>query len=175
MLRLSSNTSADSLKAEERLRKAMEYYEKALSVSSTDSLTLIGISDACVTLGEYEKAESYLRTAVNVYPSSEGAHKELGDVYLAMEKYDLAVVSYRKAIDLNPEYMDAYGDMLSEGLARALFMTKDFEGLVELMFLALEIDPNTFGCHHLQLGLMCLDPERKAQYEEEYNYICQGQ
>jgi type IV pilus assembly protein PilF len=58
--------------------------------------------------GDYPKALSLLRSIVAEYPRDPRGRMNLGKVFYALEKYDLAIDEYKKAIELNADYANAY-------------------------------------------------------------------
>lgn len=63
-------------------------------------------------LGDYQKAEQYLREAIDEYPCSTCRHKAcfdgyygLGKLYEVQNQFDLAEEYYKKAIELNGHYL----------------------------------------------------------------------
>jgi len=53
--------------------------------------------------GRYPQAEEFYKKAIQQDPKFSGALSNLGNVYLAQKKIQLAVASYQQAIDLNPD------------------------------------------------------------------------
>jgi Flp pilus assembly protein TadD len=58
--------------------------------------------------GDYPKALSVLRSVVANYPRDPRGRLNLGRVYFALDKFDLAVDEYKKAVELNKDYANAY-------------------------------------------------------------------
>ena len=58
--------------------------------------------------GDYPKSLSQLRSVVANYPRDPRGRLNLGRVYFAMDKTDLAIDEYKKALELNREYVNAY-------------------------------------------------------------------
>jgi type IV pilus assembly protein PilF len=58
--------------------------------------------------GDYPKALSLLRSVVANYPRDPRGRLNLGKVYFALDKLDLAIDEYKKAIELNKDYANAY-------------------------------------------------------------------
>lgn len=58
--------------------------------------------------GDYPKALSFLRGVVVDYPSDPRGRMNLGRVYSALEKYDLAINEFKRAVELNKYYAVAY-------------------------------------------------------------------
>jgi len=58
--------------------------------------------------GDYPKALSLLRSVVADFPRDPRGRMNLGKVYFALEKYDLAIDEYKRALELNADYVNAY-------------------------------------------------------------------
>jgi Flp pilus assembly protein TadD len=58
--------------------------------------------------GDYPKALSVLRSVVANFPRDPRGRLNLGRVYYALDKFDLAIGEYKKAVELNREYASAY-------------------------------------------------------------------
>jgi type IV pilus assembly protein PilF len=58
--------------------------------------------------GDYQQALSVFRSAIVAYPRDPGVRLNMGRVYFAFDKLDLAIGEYRKAVELNREYANAY-------------------------------------------------------------------
>ena len=62
----------------------------------------------CYQQGESEEAEELLRKAIRVRPGVTMFHANLANVLQFVGKYDLAEIEYKKAIRLDPSYINAY-------------------------------------------------------------------
>jgi Flp pilus assembly protein TadD len=58
--------------------------------------------------GDYQKAMQVMRATVNNYPKNPTARVTMGRVYFALEKTELAIVEYRRALDLAKDYVYAH-------------------------------------------------------------------
>ena len=58
--------------------------------------------------GDYPKALNILRSVVVTSPNDPRARLHLGKVYFAMDKTDLAIGEYKKAIEIVPDYANAH-------------------------------------------------------------------
>ncbi|MDH2900891.1 MAG: adenylate/guanylate cyclase domain-containing protein [archaeon] len=133
-------------RTEEGLKKAIEYFEKALSQDQHFALAHTGISDSYALLAWFEflspkeafpKARTHAEKALVIDNELAEAHTSLG---LVMFQYDhnwyAAEKEFRKAIELNPNYAPAhqfYADYLKA-------LGRFDEALLE-MKQAHEIDP----------------------------------
>jgi TolB-like protein/class 3 adenylate cyclase/Tfp pilus assembly protein PilF len=133
-------------RTEEGLKRAIEYFDKALAKDSHFALAHTGISDSYAQLAWFEflspkeafpKARTHAEKALMIDNQLAEAHTSLG---LVMFQYDrnwaAAEKEFRKALELNPNYAPAhqfYADYL-KALGR-------FDEALIQMKLASEIDP----------------------------------
>jgi Tfp pilus assembly protein PilF len=68
----------------------------------------INLGLAYMGKGDYPKALSSLRGVVADHPRDPRGRMNLGRVYSALEKYDLAIDEFKKAVALNKDYAVAY-------------------------------------------------------------------
>ncbi len=61
------------------------------------------MADTYVKMGDTESAIESLRTFVELSPSSDAAHVNLGQMLYSEERYDEALAEYEKAVELNPD------------------------------------------------------------------------
>jgi len=88
--------------------------------------------------GDLPKALNILRTSVVNNPGDPRARLHLGKVYFAMDKTDLAMVEYTKAIEIVPDYANAYYH-----LALAQLKTKNTAAAVTSFKQVIQIAPDT--------------------------------
>lgn len=69
---------------------------------------LINLGLAYLGKGDYQQALAVLRGAVGRNPSDPRIRLHLGRVYFAMDRTELAVAEYKKALELNGSYASAY-------------------------------------------------------------------
>ncbi|HEY5974268.1 MAG TPA: tetratricopeptide repeat protein [Geobacteraceae bacterium] len=58
--------------------------------------------------GDHQQALLQLRSLVGTNPRDPRVHYNLGKVYFALDKLELAIGEYRKAVDLYPDYVNAH-------------------------------------------------------------------
>lgn len=68
----------------------------------------INLGLAYMGKGDYPKALSLLRSVVADYPRDPRGRLNLGKVYFALDKYDLAIDEYKRALELNGDYAIAH-------------------------------------------------------------------
>ncbi|HET6362704.1 MAG TPA: tetratricopeptide repeat protein [Gemmatimonadota bacterium] len=60
-----------------------------------------------LSAGDIEDAEAKLTLAVELHPSGKEGHLGMGAVHQAKQEYDLAIASYKKALEIDPAYRNA--------------------------------------------------------------------
>lgn len=68
----------------------------------------INLALALYNKGEFKQAVAVLRPLAASYPLDPMIRYNIGRIYYATDKIDLAVVEYKKAIELYPDYMQAH-------------------------------------------------------------------
>ena len=95
--------------------------------------------------GEYEKAEIELRKALNkelkVYPKKE-FYTILGNVYNELDMFDSSIVYHKKALDIDPDYVEA---LVNLGIVYRL--TSDFDEAEKCYMKAMSINPEDPELH----------------------------
>ncbi len=76
--------------------------------SSTSQAGGYGNGNAPVAFNEVLQE---LKTLVEKDPNNAELHSRLGDVYFDMKDFNSAVLSYKKALSINPSDVDAYNDL----------------------------------------------------------------
>jgi tetratricopeptide (TPR) repeat protein len=102
-----------------KLHHAVDYFEKAIGLNPAYTEALLSLSITLNDMGRYEEARSvYRRASESVAhagdPTKGGLfrgrianlHAELGELYLALARYEDAIQEYRKALAAAPEYPD---------------------------------------------------------------------
>jgi tetratricopeptide (TPR) repeat protein len=100
----------------ENFEKALELLENAPETDmSPDVLNNLGA--ACISAEAYDRAESYIKQAIEAKPAYAEAQKNLAVLYKEQEREDEAVSAYETYIDLRPADVDTRH-------AFALYLTK---------------------------------------------------
>ena len=101
----------------------LEDFDKALALledTPDDDLTpdvLNNLGAACLNAEAYDRAESYLKQAIEMSPAYAEPQKNLAVLYKELDREDEAVVAYEKYIDLRPMDIDTQHSL-------ALYLTK---------------------------------------------------
>jgi tetratricopeptide (TPR) repeat protein len=57
------------------------------------------------------EAAGHLQEAINIHPTYKNAYLLLGNCYNYLKQYDQAIASYRKALELDPGYEEAFTNL----------------------------------------------------------------
>jgi tetratricopeptide (TPR) repeat protein len=85
---------------------ALPYAEQSLSLNANDMNALHTRGYIELELGDYQAAVRDIRAALAVGLNYPAAYRDLGDAYLALGEYELAVVNYHNYLALEPEAAD---------------------------------------------------------------------
>lgn len=88
--------------------------------------------------GDYPKALSVLRAVVINNPRNFRARVNLGKVYFALDKVELAIMEYKRSIEINKDYANAYYN-----LALACLKAKDNKAALAAFREVLRIAPDS--------------------------------
>ncbi len=96
------------------LSRSLDLIQKALDVDEENPAYLDSYGWVLYKLGKYDKAESYIRRAIELmdYPDSV-IYDHLADIYDALGRHEEAKANWRKALELDPN-----NDGIREKLAR---------------------------------------------------------
>lgn len=101
------------LKNHEAPAEAIPCLEKAAELSPEHAASIycdIGIT--CAKLGQLDAAQDYTQRALRLDPSLDMAHFNLGFINFSLGHADNAVACYRRSIELNPDNLIAYSNLL---------------------------------------------------------------
>jgi tetratricopeptide (TPR) repeat protein len=89
------------------IKKAIEYYEKAVSQEKS-FLYVNNLAEAFRVSGQIEKAEKILLGSIKENPKSQLAHFNLAKVYSEQNKLDQALEAFAKSLKVNPQFLEPY-------------------------------------------------------------------
>jgi tetratricopeptide (TPR) repeat protein len=145
--------------------QAVEAYQKALNLRPHYGEAQVGLGDAKAAKGDHEGAIGHYQKALTFDPLNARVHFSLGRIYYGEKGlYYEAVTAYKKAIELDPYFLDArmgLGEIYEEkGLYR--------DAIVEYKKVV-EADPRHTGAHYnLALAYEKVDVKEAMAAWERY-------
>src|SRR5208337_1362163 len=91
-----------------RLQAAEQIYRQILAIepNHADAIHLLGVIAGQV--GKHEVAVEYIGRAIGLQGNEAAFHDNLGEAYRALHRTSEAVACYRRALELKPDYAQAY-------------------------------------------------------------------
>jgi predicted O-linked N-acetylglucosamine transferase (SPINDLY family) len=99
------------LESDGDLHGALRNYQIALSMSPDHLHVLNRLGLAAYRSGHLNKAEAYIRRAIEQDPKNWEYHKNLGNVFKQQRRFKAAEESLRKALALNPNFVEGHYDL----------------------------------------------------------------
>jgi tetratricopeptide (TPR) repeat protein len=97
--------------AENKRDEALASFENALSVDGTNFVALNGIITQYARSQELDKAHSRVDQALSAYPNVSWLHFLKGQVYGFERNGQAAEASFRRALEIDPNYLAAYSSL----------------------------------------------------------------
>jgi DNA-binding SARP family transcriptional activator/TolB-like protein/cytochrome c-type biogenesis protein CcmH/NrfG len=106
----------------ENVTTALMYYEEALRrepdlvpalLGATAALVMGSVHRVIDPVPSLMRARKLVDRAIQLRPDSAGAHHRSGQIYKFNSEYDLAIISFRRAIEINPGFSPAYAHLAS--------------------------------------------------------------
>lgn len=127
--------------------KAIEYFERAVSLEPSSVDSYIGLAIANNRLEQYEQALRAIQHALDIQPDQAGARNEMGIALYGLCRYDEAIASLIAEIRMNDEYQKGLIEKPNQG---HMPMSSNF-------------------VNHMRLGRMHSELGDLQQAREEYN------
>ena len=105
------NNLGVALSEANQIDRAIEHYQKAISLDKFYSDPLSNIAVAFSLKGENEKAIAALQKAIYIFPYYAEAYNNLGTLLIKQKKYDQAETTLKNAIALRPYYGKAFHNL----------------------------------------------------------------
>ena len=143
--------------------QAVEAYVKALELRPFYADAYVGLGDARAAKGEVDGAIASYQKALLYNPANPKVHMSLGKIYFAEKGlYYESVSAYKKAIDLDPQFLEA-----RMGLGEVYEDKGLYPEAIQEYRKVVELDPqHTGGLYNLALVYEKTDPrEAIAQWE----------
>ncbi len=93
----------DKLRSEQHFQEAIQAYKNAVASNPDFADAYVGLGAAQLGLGDNEGALASLLQAASLAPENYWAQRLLGNVYLNLRRYELAVAPLTRAYELNPD------------------------------------------------------------------------
>ena len=84
--------------------KALNAYEKSLSINPAFPMTLNNIGSLYMTMGHYDKAEMFLKKALSLFDSFHLVSTNLGELYFKQKRYSEAMTYLKKSLKEMPSF-----------------------------------------------------------------------
>ena len=144
---------SDPALREQALRKAVEYYRDATSLSPNTAKLHNEWGLVYAMLGDDEKALDKFETSLSLDQQYDETYLFLGNYYLNQQRYEEAADAYRQAIEINPNRVQAHSalgyvyskmgrleDAIEENLAVLELSPNDYSSLKNLAILYQQLD-----------------------------------
>ena len=169
----------------ENYAQAVQHLEKAVQEEEGfDAVNNLGA--ACIGTEDYQKAEKYLKRALEIKPESSVCHKNLAVLYQKMKRDDDAIFHFEKYLDLQPNDLDTmqtyalYLAKLGRWKAAADFLTKltqEVTNVAPIYFLLAQVQVQNGqqdkAIEALKRGVQLIDPDLALAWtsREEFNAV----
>jgi tetratricopeptide (TPR) repeat protein len=88
---------------------AKQYYTKSYELDSTHIINLNNLGNACLDLGEYEKAAFCFRKGIRLAPDKAISYINYSNLYIRLHQYEEGITFVKAALEtLDNEEMEAY-------------------------------------------------------------------
>ncbi len=120
---------------EGRSADAVKYLQDALEKNKNDEMIFFNLAAALSENGQPEKADSVLKEALLVNPDSEPVLMYLGNMAASGKRYNEAENYYKRLLDVNSKYFEAYVELAK------LVESRDRQAARDLLRQCLTINP----------------------------------
>jgi Flp pilus assembly protein TadD len=97
---------------EGEVEAAIPMLEKALELSPQLAKAHYFLGTALKTLGRYDEALAHLNVAAGQYPRDRVVLNEIGRILFLQRRFDEAIVSFTRALQVDPEDLDAHYNLM---------------------------------------------------------------
>lgn len=150
-----------------RAMEAAKVYREVLQnePDEPDALHLLGLA-----LGDQHQDEAgvaLIERAIQLRPRAAAFQHNIGGVYRRMGRLAEAVAAFRRALELKPEYGEAF-----QGLAETVRLAPDDPAVVAARKVLERSTDSSVRCYlHFALGKVCDDA---GQYEDAFHHVARG-
>ncbi|XP_063707185.1 small glutamine-rich tetratricopeptide repeat-containing protein alpha-like [Culicoides brevitarsis] len=107
----SMKNEGNRLMKEEKYQEALNMYNKAIALDATNAVFYCNRAAAFSRIGDYNRAAEDCKMSLKYDPKYSKAYGRLGLAYSKMNKHELALDAYKKAIEIEPENVDYQNNM----------------------------------------------------------------
>jgi tetratricopeptide (TPR) repeat protein len=145
--------------------EAIKAYAKAIELRPFYAEAHVGLGDALAAKGDVDQAVSAYQKGLEFNPMNAKVHVSLGKIYYSEKGlYYESVIAYKKAIDLDPAYLDA-----RMGLAEVYEDKGLYKEAIEEYHKVVDADAkNTGALYNLALVYEKVDPKEAINLWERY-------
>ncbi|HET7875693.1 MAG TPA: tetratricopeptide repeat protein [Methylomirabilota bacterium] len=145
--------------------QAIEAYNKALEIRPFYAEAYVGLGDARAAKGEIDQAVAAYQKALTYNPVNAGVHVSLGKLYYSEKGlYYESVQAYKKAIEIDPGYLDARMGLAEVYEDKGLYK----EAIAEYTRVVEADSKNTGALYNLALVYEKVDPREAVSLWERY-------
>lgn len=156
----------------ENIERAISLFERAIELDPQYTLAYAGLGEAYWRMYDetrdakwVDRAIEYAERAKNLNNSLPAVHVTLGMIQRGTGRYDEAVISYKKALELDAEHADAY-----RGLALAYDQLGNTEDAEKTYKQAIRLQPSYWAGYN-QLGGYYMNQGRIREAIEQYKKV----
>lgn len=159
---------------EGKFESAIEVFQKALEINPHYTEAILNLAVLYNDLGRYPEAKKLYtnlhkkgtQTTQDIEPVLRGKlsnlHADVGDTYHSIGLYKNAIEEYKKALKLNPAYVD-----IRTKMAIALREEGDFESSLKELKQVIKEEPRYITAH-IQLGITCYSAGKLSDAKKEW-------
>lgn len=154
--------------AENNPTLALQEFLLAEKEDDGDADIQAGLAQAYMQKQAYALAEQHLKKATRLSDAPQH-HNNLGAVYLTMERYDDAIVEFRKAAE---NLLFATPEIAWTGIGLAYFKKNDYSAAERYYIKARDLNPR-YAQAHFRLGELYYSQDRPAEAADAFNRTVQ--
>lgn len=150
----------DTLDRQQQWEEAVAAFRKAIELDADHFGSYCGLGQSLVKLGRLDEAIAAYRQASIINPEIDWIHGCIADILQQRRELDLeaAIFSYRRAVQLNPNDVQSYRNLLNIqpdnfevylDLGNALAKQGDWEGAIDTYQKAIELNSQEALVHNL--------------------------
>lgn len=155
------------LTVEEEFNRAAQLLEKACKLQPDNAEFKFYLANVYKLSSEMQKAESTYKELLQQKGPHPALFNNLGTIYFAQERYQDAITNYYAAIDLQPNYIDAYYN-----LALALNKLRDYQKSIEVLTNLLALSPTHLPAW-FQLGVLYMRQDKNKDAIKAFEHVLQ--